>query len=228
MNTKCIIFDLDGTILDTSKGIIKSIYNILDIYNMSYPDKNEIYKFIGPPIQKSFKTYYNISIETADIMAKEFRKIYKTKYLFDATPYNGIYNLIDILRSSKIITAIATYKSNDYTTNLLDHFGLSNRFDCIKGSDVNGSLTKTDIISECINYLKIDNIDNIVYIGDTINDFYSATKIGIKFIGVNYGFGFKNIEEIVKIGSSNFAETCFELISILKKFCYITEEYTNV
>ena len=61
MNT--ILFDLDGTLIDSSEGIIKCVLFTLDFYGIKEPDTAKLYRFIGPPLSESFERYYGFSHE---------------------------------------------------------------------------------------------------------------------------------------------------------------------
>ncbi len=193
----CVLFDLDGTLLDTSGGVLKSIdYTIKE---MGLPEISEDVKktFIGPPIQNSFRKTYGLDDEKTAEAAALFRSVYKDKFLLDAVPYEGIYGLLEELRENGIKTAVATYKREDYTMKLLNTLDVSKYFDIIKGSDMEGKLTKADIVQFCIDGFKADKAD-IVLIGDSINDEAGAHDRGVDFIGVTFGFGYKTKDDIKK------------------------------
>ena len=61
MNT--ILFDLDGTLIDSYEGIIKCVLYTLDFYGIKEPDTAKLYRFIGPPLSESFERYYGFSHE---------------------------------------------------------------------------------------------------------------------------------------------------------------------
>lgn len=63
MNT--ILFDLDGTLIDSSEGIIKSVLYTLDFYGIEETDTTKLYQFIGPPLSESFEKFYGFSNKKA-------------------------------------------------------------------------------------------------------------------------------------------------------------------
>lgn len=190
---KCtyIIFDLDGTLMDTSPGILRCIEHVLDQYGLKQPSQLEMRNFIGPPIEKSFQTYYGFTEEYSQKLAATWRKIYKEQFLFEAVPYRGIYDLLQWLRTASMKTAVATNKREDYTTVLLEHFNLLPFLDCVVGSDSEGRRTKADMIGLCINQMGATGRDQCLMIGDTIGDMAAAHRARVDFLGVTYGFGFK-------------------------------------
>lgn len=196
---KTVLFDLDGTLMDTSEGLVCSIDDTIDFFNLT-PLSMEIKKsFIGPPVIKSFKKTYNLTDEKSIEISNYFREIYKNKYLLKAKVYDGIFELLDLLRENNKKIAIATYKRDDYAKMLLSHFKIDKYCDFIQGADFENRLTKSDIVKICIDELKADT-SNTVLIGDSISDFIGAKENNIDFIGVSYGFGIfdKNLKVINK------------------------------
>lgn len=215
MSIKLVIFDLDGTLLDTSEGIKSSVKYVIEKYNLQLPTENELNKFIGPPVQASFKHLYDLSNEMSFAMAALFREHYKSADLFKAKPYNNVLDVLKYLRSIGIKTAVATYKREDYTKLLLDHFGLSKHLDIICGSDFDGKLKKKDIILNVINKSGF-SINDSIMVGDTLLDAEGASIIGMGFIAVLYGFGFKNIEEILEIHCLYAIDNIAQINEIIK------------
>lgn len=197
-NMKCkykhAIFDLDGTLLDTSGGILSSVSYVISINNLRKIEKEELLSFIGPPIQESFKRTYGISDSLAQQYGQAFRDRYKNYDLLIAEPYDGIYALMEKLKENGIIISVATYKREDYALTILEHFGFDKYAMSIHGADNDNQLKKKDIIALCISEINIVDKNKIVYIGDTKSDLNAAEALGIDFIGVNYGFGFKNVK----------------------------------
>lgn len=211
-----IIWDLDGTLLDTSEGVLSASQYAIDYFNFSRPSTEIMKTFIGPPIQCSFAKTFNLTEETAQEMAAVFRKQYKEKELFKAEPYPGIRELIQCLHRRGIKQAVATYKREDYTETIIDYFGFSPWLDVICGSDFAGKLTKTDIIVNAIKKISDQySLDRGVMVGDTENDIIGAENIGIDFIAVSYGFGFKCHEELKYNAVVGIASDVVELGNLL-------------
>ena len=190
-----ILFDLDGTLLDTAEGVIKAVQYTAATHGMEEKTESEIRSYIGPPIYDTFQIHYGLSQEESAHATEIFRNAYKDEFLFYATVYDGMYELLDDLKLSGRKLGVATNKRQDYTEKLLAHFDMMDRFDCICGSDMDNKLTKTDIINICLDRLGCDDKSKAVMIGDTIHDKNGAEKVGIEFIGVSYGFGFKDVTD---------------------------------
>lgn len=194
MRWKCVLFDLDGTLADTSEGVKHSIEYTIKKCGFNELSDEKMQSFIGPPIFDSLKKEYKLSDDEARNATEVFRSAYKDKYLFEARVYEGIIPLLSMLKSNSIKIAVATNKRIDYTEKLLIHLNLTQYFDCIQGSDFENKMRKPEIIRACINQLSIDESDTVL-VGDTIHDYLGAKQCLIDFIGVDYGFGFKTQEE---------------------------------
>ena len=187
---KAIIFDLDGTLLDTSEGVKNSIRYVADYMNLPQLDENVLNTFIGPPIYESLKKWYNLDESDVKSATELFRDIYSTKFLFQATVYDGIPGILNYLKERGYLLGVATNKRYDYVKPLLDKFNLLTYFNEVQGTDFGNSLNKSDVIRNCINNMGIEDSDYVCMIGDTLQDYNGAADIGIDFLGVCYGFGF--------------------------------------
>lgn len=210
------IFDLDGTLLDTREGVITAAVKAMEDRNLVIPDQTTLEGLIGPPMQWSFKTLFNLSDEEAMDMANCFREYYKTdEFLFKADPYDGIYELFNSLCADGVNVGIATYKREDYAKRLLIEKGFNKYTKYMYGSDFEGKLKKDDIIHICLNDMGCADYSKAVYIGDGKSDGKGANTVGINFIAVTYGFGFKKIEDAAEYNPIGVTNTCDGIRSII-------------
>ena len=200
-----LLFDLDGTLLDTSEGIRKSVEETLRIMGLPQLPEEIIRSFVGPPINRSLQVTFNLSEADTIKGTNLFRDLYKTKYLFDAKPYPDLYEVLTDLKQAGYKLGVATYKREDYAIRLLDQFKLTAFFHVIHGCDFESRLSKTDIIRLTLKDMKCSVPKEAALIGDTIHDQRSAEECGISFLAVTYGFGFVP-------GESVRAEGCFDSV----------------
>ena len=184
-----VIFDLDGTLLNTKAGIVKSLIYVTESLDLPSIPESKYSFFIGPQIEHSLRDYFQLNEERTIEAASAFRKVYAEQYLFDAEPYDGILDMLASLKSSSLKLAIATYKRHDYAGKVIEHFGLNKYCNPCLGSDPEIRTTKALIISACMSEMNADP-SRTVYVGDTEHDRLGAEKAGISFIGVTYGFGY--------------------------------------
>lgn len=205
-----ILWDLDGTLLDTTEGVVSAVKYAISELKLPQLDEKSIKSFVGPPIQDSFIREYGMSKEEAQEAANMFRSAYSTKFLLQAKLYPGILEVLKTCHEIGYRMAIATYKRHDYATKISEYFGLMNYCDFIQGGDNNNLLKKSDIIDICIKEMGFSSLDRIVLIGDSEYDAVGAEQAGINFIGVTYGFGFNKTKK--EILSLNFANSPIGLL----------------
>ena len=192
---KAVVFDVDGTLLDGTEGIIKSVKSTLEHFNLPPLNDERLLKFVGPPIQNSCKEHLGMSSEEAQEFANYFRHQYASGDVFYARVYDGIFELLDTLKRLNIRMGVATYKRQDYASDLMKHFGFDKYFTSICGADNENKLKKIDIMKNCIAGLRVKKGD-VLMVGDSLHDGGASVELNVGFIGVTYGFGFKSKPEI--------------------------------
>jgi phosphoglycolate phosphatase len=217
---KGVLFDLDGTLLDTSAGILSSVRYTLERLDIQQLPKKTLLKFVGPPIQCSLMQYVGLNEQQAQEGANIFRSYYKDYALYEASLYPGIHQLLTKLKDNGVKIGVATYKREDYAIDLLKHFGIADFCDVMHGADNENKLTKADIVSNCISELN-ESKSNVVLIGDTAHDAMGAYDAGVGFIAVTWGFGYHPQEEPSDYpykAVANDVEQLGEIIRELNKF----------
>lgn len=190
-----IIFDLDGTLLDTSEGIYNAVRSTEKIMHFTPVDDTVLPEYVGPPTLFSYKKHYDIDDDTANQAVVHHRKYQSEKGVREARPYDGMLDLLAMLRESGHKLGVATLKRQDITETTLSAANMLDCFDSVRGIDMAESLTKSDIINLVLQDLDIKP-ENAVLIGDSAYDAVGASQSEVDFIGVEYGFGFKNAREI--------------------------------
>lgn len=210
-----VIFDLDGTLLDTTDGILSAVK--YTIQKMGFPmlSDERLAGFIGPPIQESFADAYDLSGPVIQEIATIFRDRYKDFDLLKAAPYEGIFETCQGLLDMGIMTAVATYKREDYALTLLKSYGFDRYMKVIHGGDHENKLKKQDIIEMCIAEAGVIDYSRVVMIGDTMHDASGAEKLGVDFIGVTYGFGFHTPRDLSDVKHVGIADTPMDILKLV-------------
>ena len=182
-----ILFDLDGTLLDSTEGVIHAFLKMARLNKLSLSVDPSL--FVGPPMTESLYKYFGFDFEKCLALTNHFREIYKNESLFKARLYDDVLDVLAGLKNMDTKLAVVTNKSHDNAYSLIEHFGLLKYFDYVIGSDLDGKNSKSNLILKCLNELKVSS-KNTYYIGDSESDRVAARANGIKFIGVSYGFGY--------------------------------------
>ncbi len=188
---KAVIFDFDGTICDSSEGIMESALKTVEGlgYDSSLYSRDYLKRFIGPPLRDCFRITFSVPEDKIEHCVAVYRRYYNEKGMFQMKPYPGIRELLYALRSQGIKTAIATNKMEELALRCIHSQNMDDCFDVIKGPLVDGGITKAEVILNAIEALGVDK-SQVIMVGDTSNDLNGARKIGVDFLGVSWGFGF--------------------------------------
>lgn len=212
---KYLLFDLDGTISDSSPGITRCIQLALKELGIN-EERDKLKKFIGPPLSYSFKTFYGFSDEQIDIGTKAYRAEYSKAGKYENNLYPGMKELLHDLKSDGRILLLASSKPRLFVEDILAHFDIKDCFSVIGGSEMDGSKsTKLAVINDCLTrqFGAIPkDLSDCVMIGDTRFDLEAASQISLPTIAVSYGFG--TYEEIEKY---NPGAICDSVDSLRKK-----------
>lgn len=213
---KNILFDLDGTLTDPGLGITNSVAYSLSKLGIDVPNRESLYKFIGPPLIDSYMEFYGFNEEKADLGVKYYREYFSTKGIFENEVYPGIDNLLHSLKSVGKTLLLATSKPEVFAVRIMEHFDLIQYFDFVCGSTLDKSRnTKTDVIAYALKSADISLLDECIMIGDRKHDIIGAKYNKIKSIGVLYGYGTK--DELIDSGADYITETVSSLRKLLLK-----------
>lgn len=210
------VFDVDGTLLDTTEGVLSAVRYTIKTHGLPELPETELKKFIGPPIQDSFRRTYGLSGEILQELATTFRNRYKDVDLFKAVPYEGIYDVCTALQDRSIKIAIATYKRQDYAESIMKHFSFDRYSDIICGADHENRLKKVDIIRNSMDCMGVKDYTNAIMIGDSSHDAIGAEQIGMDFLGVTYGFEFRTKEDVFRWKAVGSADTARDILNFFE------------
>ena len=188
---KCIIFDLDGTLINTLNDLAITTNEILKEYGYKEISINKCRSFIGNGIRKLLERsidYVGGNIELLDEIMEKFLIEYNNKCLRFASVYSGINELLNLLKEKNYLLFVNTNKMHNIALKMINNM-LPNIFNDIYGDSSNYPRKPDPYI---VNKIKKDyhlNNDEIIYIGDSNVDVLTAHNASIKVIGCAYGFG---------------------------------------
>ena len=203
-NFDTFLFDLDGTLTDSTEGIVRCLEYALERMGFDIPeDKN---KFLGPPLYRSFAEFCGMNEEQVNEAVRIFRERYSTVGLFENRVYEGVPEMLKRLRDGGKRIMVATSKPEVYAVRIFDRFGLSQFFEIVGGANINGTRNdKDEVIEYVLEKAGISDRSSVLMIGDRRQDVIGAHKTGLKCMGILWGFG--SIEELTEAGADFIAET---------------------
>lgn len=187
---KYVLFDLDGTLTNPRVGITKSIQYALRAYGINVEDLDSLCKYIGPPLQESFQEYHGIPKEQIPGIIEKYREYFSVKGIYENEVFDGIVTCLTKLKEAGKELIVATSKPEVFAKQIIEHFSLSSYFREVCGSTLDGSRsTKEAVIRYALEKNKITELDKVVMIGDRLHDIEGAKAVGIKSVGVLFGYG---------------------------------------
>ncbi len=192
MNFDTLLFDLDGTLVDTSEGITKSVSYALGKRGYVGHSPQSLKCFIGPPLREQFMAFTGTDLSEGTALVTAYREYYTQKGIFECRVYDGIPALLERLKKRGKRLLVATSKPERFAHLILEHFSIDGYFDFIGGAALDN--TRTDK-AEVIRYtlqgvgLQVGFSEKAVMIGDSQFDVLGAKAVGLPAIGVTYGFG---------------------------------------
>ena len=158
---------------------------------------------------------FNTDEKSADTALAIFREEYGKGDVFLADHYVGMKECLENLRKHYSL-AVATNKSEVHAIALLEKFDLAHFFEVICGSDMAASMSKEQIVAKAAERIGMPLTD-CVMVGDSDNDAIAAAKLGIPFIGVTYGYGFKSEDNLTPYPHIACAESPLKLKEIISE-----------
>lgn len=183
-----VLFDLDGTLCDTSPGVLSSLEKALAECGIPSPDRME--RFIGPPLVPAVMEYCGVPRETADSVLTAYRRFYTGGGMRLSTVYPGVAEMLAALTAAGIRCHVATSKPEPFACEILTDCGIARYFTEICGATLDETRTKKDeVISELFRRDPTPVGDGWIMVGDRKYDVEGAARHGIPAVGVTWGFG---------------------------------------
>lgn len=210
MKFSFIIFDFDGTVADTRRGVFDSIIYALTSYGYEVPDESVLNSFLGPPLFESFQKTTGCSDETAQALTAKYRELYTDNAMYRLHLFDGVEEMLKKMKANGIKMAIASSKPEKFFSKLLKHLEITEYFDVVCGASL-GDIhnTKQAIIARAMEKLSAER-DKTLMVGDRVFDIDGAKQNGIKSAGVVFGFDYS--EELRSAGADFIVNTTEKLL----------------
>ena len=187
----CVLWDLDGTIVDSAPGITATLAWTFEKLGMPVPTPSEMLAWVGPPLE-SFLELARLPEPEAWAALAVYRDRYRTVGVFDAAVYPGVGAFLHELHAEGVPTSLATSKPESLARAILEREGLIGEFDVITGaSEDERRSAKADVVALAVSRLADAGFDTSrpVLVGDRHHDVEGAAQHDVPTIFVTWGYG---------------------------------------
>ncbi|SFZ99084.1 Phosphoglycolate phosphatase [hydrothermal vent metagenome] len=207
---KTILFDLDGTLIDSTEAILESFESAFKAFGQDVPKSDEITAQIGYPLDVMFSRLGVDEDKIWDYVAA-YKMHYQEIACEKTTLLPGAREAVE-LASTFATLGVVTTKTGKYSIELLENMNLMSYFDVLIGrEDVTNPKPDPEPILKALQTLPKDTL-GIWMIGDTCMDMQSATRANVESVGLTCGYG---TEESLKKCTSNIEKNAFDAVSYI-------------
>lgn len=212
MTPSGIIFDLDGTLTDSRPGLLAGLRHMHDHMGWERPSDGELLRWLGPPTATILAEAGHPPAVVADAVGA-FRAKLDAGALFESRLYDGVEPLLAELHAAGRPLGVATHKIQRDAEAVIRHYRLTDRFLGVHGRVADeASHSKAPVIARAAASMGLPAVE-LVMVGDRINDIASAHELGMRSIGVAYGYGGR--AELEDAGATHVVDSVDELAALL-------------
>src|SRR3954449_9550121 len=183
---RLVLFDLDGTLVDSTPGIWASVRVAAAALGLPEPTAAQLTAMIGPPLQDGFALALGVPADDVPRAVAAYRAHYSAGALLDGTVYDGIPELLAALTADGATLAITTSKPEPFAVRVLEHTGLRPFFATVHGATLDGAVRHKDQVVAAALAAHPDG-ERPVLIGDRAHDVLGAAAHGLPCIGAGWG-----------------------------------------
>lgn len=215
-NFRTVLFDLDGTLTDSSLGIFNCVKHALTLLGREIPDDAVLKNFLGPPLRYSFMEYCGLDETDAIEAVRLYRQRYETVMTVENVLYDGVSDMLERLYEGGTDLAVATSKLEKYAVQILEGFGIYKYFRAVCGSrPEENRMEKAYLIEKALGQCSAADLGAAIMVGDRSYDIEGAKAAGIASIGALYGYGSRS--ELEQYGADYIVTSPDEIVKIILK-----------
>ena len=214
MNTKTIrvlIFDLDGTLLNTLEDIASSANKVLQTYGWKEHDVDSYKQFVGDGLNVLMQRIVPPETTDEEILkgVEEFTAIYEQRWNLMTKPYPHIVEMLNRLKREGMRMAILSNKPDSFTQKCVSHYFSAIGFDFVSGKkDMRPAKPDPTVTLEILEAFEVAP-EQALFVGDSSVDIQTGLNAGMTTVGVDWGF--RTREELVHAGAHVVVSTPKEL-----------------
>jgi len=217
MNNKAIIFDLDGTLIDSLEDIAVCMNQVLEELNLPIHKLEDYKYFVGGGISILVENALdkNTTAKVKEDVTNRFKVIYDQKLHAKTLPYEGIYELLDELEKLDFKIGILSNKPHEFTIEYARNLFSKYNFQEVHGQKENVEKKPHPIAAIQIAQSFGVPCEEVYFVGDTMVDMQTAKNAKMKAIGVLWGF--RDEEELLTNGADFLVKHPLDILKIINK-----------
>jgi phosphoglycolate phosphatase len=187
---RSVLFDLDGTLVDSRQGILNGFKHAMTKLLGESWDGRLPEDYIGPPLRATFMDFYGMSAAQTEEAVRLYREYYRPKGIYECAVYPHVKELLEGIRSAGAGVWLATSKARVFAETVLEHTGLMRFFAGVAGSELDGTMDKkTEVIRHLLDTMMPPGGLPALMVGDRWHDAKGAQDCSMDFAAALWGFG---------------------------------------
>ncbi|MEY5017940.1 MAG: hypothetical protein RL431_989 [Actinomycetota bacterium] len=209
-----ILWDMDGTIIDSAPGIFESFRYAFDRLGIESPSDEQLRAYLGPPLLDTFQEILGCDEAEARRAVDIYREDYLTRGVYVADVYPGVRECLTELRDAGVPLGLASSKGLSGINLVAKKFDLRGYFDAWgTASDDQRRSSKAEVVAYSLDLLQESghDVSSVILVGDRIHDVDGAAANGIESVLVGWGYG----DESERNAATHFAAKPADLMRVL-------------
>jgi phosphoglycolate phosphatase len=210
---KSVLFDFDGTLMDTWSGIENTIRKTLEVLGLPSGGEAVNRALVGMPLKKVFEKLTDGNAVQVEIATQKYRELFPITGMSRARPFEGVNHLLEELTARSFTLFLVTARNEIIANQMMEDHGLGRFFTWVRG-EREGEVPdgKAHMVGEVVDNFELDP-GNCIMVGDRKYDIKAARANGMHSIGVTYGYGTK--EELMDAGAGKLVGSIADLAGVL-------------
>ena len=179
---RAIVFDLDGTLVDSLPDIVGAFRDAFVEHGLPTPPEAAVRDLVGLPLDTMYAAFAPLELVAA--LSASYRRLYPQRFTRNSRPFPGVPEALATLRSRGFRLAVATTKRSDMAERLIAAMGLSEALDVVQGTDGFPHKPAPDVVQRALAAL---DADGVWMVGDTVHDIEAGRAAGLATYAVTWG-----------------------------------------
>ncbi len=207
-----LFFDLDGSIIDSAKGITHAFAAVMDHFSLPYTSPNDFLCVVGPPLYECFPRFSIPSGKEREAL-EVFQEYYAHKGVYENALYAGVKKALSELKTAGLHLYVVTGKPEHFANMILDRLGIRCLFEGVVGADMEEKVVEKEILlKEILRRTGLSPNEKMAMIGDRSYDILGGKRVGLFTVGVLWGIGTEN--ELRAAGADTILSSTQELLRL--------------